>query len=168
MPEIVNAADTAETQAAVDSAANKEANTSAEYSSPKTFTEEELDQRIKARIDKQNAKHAEELAEISKRMKELEERSAAAESERDELQRKQELAEATAKVAQEFDVPAYMIHGETQEEIAKSAEAAAAFKKEILASVGTAPVIKDSGEQKTPPKSSAALFGEFMNSTFNK
>lgn len=161
-------ADTIEEKAAADTAANQEANTSAEYSTPRTFTEEELDQRIKARIDKQNAKHAEELAEISKRMRELEERSAAVESERDELKKKQELAEMSAAIAAEYDVPAYMLHGENQEELTKSAEAAAAYKKEIVSGIGTAPIIKDSGEPKKAPKSGAAIFGEFMNSTFNK
>lgn len=167
MPE-PNMADTIEEKAAADTAANQEANTSAEYSSPRTFTADEVDAKIKARIDKQNSKHAEEIAEISKRLKELEERSAAAESERDELKRKQELADMSAAIATEYDVPAYMLHGENQEELTKSAEAAAAYKKEILAGIGTAPIIKDSGEPKKAPKSGAAIFGEFMNSTFSK
>lgn len=163
MPEEIKAGDTAEITAA--DTADKEQNQPA-GGSDKTFTADEVDAKIKARIDKQNARHAEEIAEISKRLKELEERSAAAEAERDELQRKQELADEKAKLVTEYDVPAYMLHGENQEELTKSAEAAAAYRKEVLASVGTAPVIKDSGEAKKPPRSNAALFGEFMSNNF--
>ena len=67
-----NTADTVE-EAAADTAAHQSENQPAGDSLQKTFTEQEVDAKIKARIDKQNAKHAEELAAVSARVKELEE-----------------------------------------------------------------------------------------------
>lgn len=145
MPES-NMVDSIEETAAVDSAAKLEVNPSAEDSSPKTFTADEVDAKIKARIDKQNAKHADEVSELQKQLEELQAQKAEAESQAEALKKQQELAEATAVVATEYGIPAYMLHGENQEELTKSAEAAARFKKEILDSIGTAPIIKDSGE----------------------
>ena len=162
-----NTADTVE-EAAADTAAHQSENQPAGDSLQKTFTEQEVDAKIKARIDKQNAKHAEELAAVSARVKELEESAAKVEAERDTLKKQKEIAELTQRIATEKGVPANMLHGETEEELTKSAEAVAAYKESVLASVGTAPVITDSGEGKEPPRDSRAVFAEFMQQNFRK
>lgn len=160
-----NTADTVEASAA-DTAKQAE-NQPAGDSSPKTFTEQEVDAKIKARIDKQNAKHAQETEALNARVKELEEQSAQAQAERDALKHQSEIAQMAQTIAQETGVPAHLLHGETQEELTQSAEALATYKQELLASVGTAPVITDSGESKTPPKDNKAIFAQFMNDNFN-
>lgn len=158
-----NAADTV-VETVVDS--TQAENQPAGDSSPKTFTEQEVDAKIKARIDKQNAKHAEETAKLNARVEELEKQSAQAQAERDALKHQSEIAQMAQTLAQEKGVPANLLHGETQEELTQSAEALAAYKAEILASVGTAPVITDSGENKKPPKDAKAIFAQFMDDNF--
>lgn len=140
-------------QAAVDAAAQEQ------VAVPKTFTEAEVDAKIKQRIDKQNAKHAYEIEALQQQLKAMEERAVSAESSRDDLQRKSELAASREAIASELGVPASIIRGETIDEMREHAEA-------IKAAIPTAPVIIDSGEQKQPPNSSLAIFDKFMNENF--
>lgn len=141
MPENAEMVDSVNAQAQVDSEAAQEVNPSMEDSSPKTYTADELDAAIKKRIDKQNARHAEEMAELVKKVKELEERSAQAEAERAELQKKQDLASWTAQAAAEYGVPGDLLRGSNLEELMEHA-------KVIKAAIPSYPVLRESGEPK--------------------
>lgn len=152
--------DSVEENAAVDSVANVDQNPPAGGSDSKTFTADEVDAKIKARIDKQNAKHAEEMESLKKRLEELEQVNAQAEAERDALKHKQDLADWAEAAAREHGVPAPLLRGNSAEEFMEHAEA-------IKAALSVAPVVRDSGEQRTPPKSNKAIFNEFMNNAFN-
>lgn len=90
----------------------------------------------------------------------LEKRVQQAEQEAADLRRKQDIAAWAEAASKEHGVPASILRGETPEELMEHAAA-------IKASMEVAPVIRDSGEAKKPPKSSKAVFSEFMNSTFN-
>lgn len=161
MPENnATAVDSVEANAAVDSVANVDQNPPAGGSDSKTFTADEVDAKIKARIDKQNAKHAEEMESLKKRLEELEQVNAQAEAERDALKHKQDLAEWAEAAAREHGVPAPLLRGQTAEEFMEHAEA-------IKAALSVAPVVRDSGEQRNPPKSNKAIFNDFMNNAFN-
>lgn len=134
--------DSVNAQEAVDAATeNQEVNPSMEDSSPKTYTADEVDAKIKARIDKQNAKHAGEIAELQKQMKELEERAAQADAERAELQRRKDLSDWADAAAKAHGVPANILRGETAEEFMAHAEA-------IRAAIPSYPVVRDTGEPK--------------------
>jgi len=144
----------------VDAVDNKQENQPAGGSQAKTFTADEVDAKIKARIDKQNAKHAEEIASLNQRLAELEARAKDAETSRDELQHQQELSALTSQVAREYGLPAEILRGQSIDELREHAAA-------IKASISTAPVIRDSGASHEPPKTTKALFNKFMNENFN-
>lgn len=132
---------------------------SAEESSPKTFTADEVDARIKARIDKQNAKHALDMQELRQQIEELTRRSAEVESERDALKHKQDLTEWANDAADKYGVPASILRGNCAEDFMEHAKA-------IKASIAVVPDFRDSGEPKEPPKSGQAIFNEFMKNNF--
>lgn len=98
----------------------------------------------------------EKLAEFE----EYKQRAEQAEQEANDLRHKQELAEWAKAAADEYGVPASILRGNTADEFNEHA-------KEIKASMSVAPVVRDSGEPKNPPKSSKQVFNDFMNSTFN-
>lgn len=143
MPE--NAAemvDSINAQAAVDTAAeNVDVNPSMEDSSPKkTYTAEELDARIKARIDKQNAKHALDMQTLKEQVEALTKRAEEVESERDALKKEQERNSWLSEASKQTGVPADVLRGATQEEIMAHAQA--------IAAIYSHPVIPDSGAPK--------------------
>lgn len=110
----------------------------------RTYTSEEVDARIKARIDKQNAKHAREtdalhgeLAEKSAELEEANERLAKLEHER-------ELREWAKQASAETGVPASVIRGDTLDEMQEHAA-------QLKAAMPTYPVLpSDNGEPGTP------------------
>lgn len=102
MAEELQQADTAANQAEAN-AENRPAGGS------RTYTEAEVDARIKSRIDKQNARHAEELEGIRAKLAELEERSAKAEAERDALTKAAEIEKLKQDAAAENGIPAHLI-----------------------------------------------------------
>lgn len=134
--------DSVNAQAAVDSATetNVEVNPSMEDSSPKTYTEQELDARIKARIDKQNARHALDMQQLKQQVEELTKRAAEVESERDALRDQRERDEWLSAVSAETGVPATLIKGASHEEMMKHANDIKAYF--------AAPVVRDSGDHK--------------------
>lgn len=101
-----------------------------------------------------------EIAEKFSQFEEYQQRAEKAEQEANDLRHKQDLAEWAEAAAREHGVPAPILRGETAEEFMQHAAA-------IKASLTVAPVVRDSGEPKQPPKSSKAIFNDFMNSTFN-
>lgn len=101
-----------------------------------------------------------EMSEKFSQFEEYQQRAEKAEQEASSLRHKQDLAEWAKAAADAHGVPASILRGETAEEFMAHAEA-------IKASLTVAPVVRDSGEPKQPPKSSKAIFNEFMNSTFN-
>lgn len=125
----------------------------------KTFSADEVDAKIKQRIDKQNAKHAAELDEIQKELEEYKTRATKAESELAEFRHNSELESARSKIAAEFGLPSSIIKGESPEEMKEHAQ-------EIKAIIPSAPVIIDSGESKTPSYSSREIFSKFMQENF--
>lgn len=164
MPENVSAVDSVETLAEVDSkAVTASENPSMEDSSTsKTFTADELDAAIKRRIDKQNAKHAQELDALNAKIKELEDSAAKAEAERDELQRKSDAAKWTADAAEKFGVKASLLRGATKEEIFEHAE-------QLSNEYNGYPESKSTGKPANVSTAStkAAKFDEFMKSNFS-
>lgn len=150
MPENANAVDSAEVSAAVDSAAQQEQNQPAGGSAPKTFTAEEVDATVKARIDKQRAKHEVEMSELQKQLDELKQQSAKVEAERDELRHKQELASWAEQASAETGVPSNLLRGSTLEEITEHAKA-------IKAALPVYPVVTDGGEPKTPRQTKESI-----------
>lgn len=110
----------------------------------RTYTREEVDARIKARIDKQNAKHAEEtdalhgeLAEKSAELDKANERLA-------ELEHERKLREWAEQASAESGVPASVIRGDSLEEMQ-------AHAAQLKAAMPSYPVLPgDSGEPGTP------------------
>lgn len=111
----------------VDSAANQVESQPAGGS--RTYTQEEVDRTVKARIDKQNEKHRAELEKFSKAAKEAEARADAAEKEAAGLKadqaRNAEVAKAAAAAGVSADILGRM-SGDTVEEIAANAAILAA------------------------------------------
>lgn len=153
--------DSINAQAEVDSKATNGEIPSAEESSKtsKTYTESEVDAIIKARIDKQNARHALDRQELLNQVEELTRRSAEVESERDALKHKQDLTEWANDAADKYGVPASILRGNCAEDFMEHAKA-------IKASIAVVPDFRDSGEPKEPPKSGQAIFNEFMKNNF--
>lgn len=154
-----NVVDSTVGNAAVDSAAEQE-NHAAAGSSAKTFTEAEVDARIKARIDKQNEKHRNEVASIESRVAELEEQLSQERERIAEYERTASVNAWKAEASKQTGVPSEILRGSTEEEIKAHAEA-------IAAAIPAVPVVRDSGESRRPPKGNADLFADFMNRAFN-
>lgn len=143
--------DSINAQGAVDSATEKHEEIPSAEESPeisKTYTEAEVDARIKARIDKQRAKYDLDMQELRQQVEELTRRSAEVESERDALKAERERAAWLNAASAETGVDAGLLRGNTQDEILEHARAIrAAFN---------APVVRDFGERKdvSPTKES--------------
>ena len=102
-----------ETQAAPDSAPK----------GPKVWTDAEVDAYVKARIDKQAAKYAEQLAAKDQRITDLEASGKETAGRLAELEAKQQRAEWAEQVAKETGVPASILRGSTLEELQAHADA---------------------------------------------
>lgn len=132
---------------------------SAEEPREKSFTQAEVDTIVKGRIDKQNAKHAEEMAALNARITELETLNADVTKERDALAGEKALAELVAKVAKETGVDSSLLRGTTEEELTAHAEQLKSF----IESVSGYPDLHDKGEQvPANKKSNADVFGEIF------
>lgn len=131
-----------EEMAAVDSATEGQ-------SIERHFTQADVDAIVKRRIDKQNAKHAEEMAQLNAALDEAKSNAQSAAAERDALKASAQKSEWAAAAAKEYGVPSTILRGDTEEEIAKHAQ-------EIAAEIGknrAYPQFKDSGSsagQATP------------------
>lgn len=114
--------------------------------------------RAKENTERINALEKEMEDKLSK-FAEYQERAEKAEQEASSLRHKQDLADWASAAAAEHGVPASILRGESAEEFMQHAAA-------IKSSMNVAPVVRDSGEPKKPPKSSMSVFNDFMNSNF--
>lgn len=127
----------------------------------------EIDWKAKARMWEGRAKEnterinalEKEMAEKLSKFEEYQQRAEKAEQEAVSLRHKQDLAEWASAAAAEHGVPASILRGETAEEFMQHAAA-------IKSSMNVAPVVRDSGEPKKPPKSNMSVFNDFMNANF--
>lgn len=94
---------------------------SAEESQPK-WTDEKVDAYVKARIDKQNARHGEEMADAVDRAERAERELAAMTLERDRQ-----------AVALKYGIPVEQVHGNDAEEMERNAESLKQY-------IGTLPI----------------------------
>lgn len=110
----------------------------------RTYTREEMDARIKARIDKQNAKHAMETDALHGELAESNARLEEAQARLSELEHEREIREWAEQVSAETGVPASVIRGNTLEEMQ-------AHATQLKAAMPTYPVLpSDKGEPGTP------------------
>lgn len=134
-------------QAAVDAAAEPQQNQPAGGSAApreKLWTQSEVDAYVKARIDKQNAKHRTEDAEKDARIAELEETSKAASAEAEQLKAEKQLAEWADQVSRETGIPSAVIRGNSLEEMQQHAEA-------IKATMSLYPTVGDTNKPASKP-----------------
>lgn len=92
----------------------------------KTYSRDEMDRLVKKRIDKQNAKHRDEVAAVEAERTEAQERAQAAEARVAELEAAKARADAAAKVAAECGLApeqVALLAGETEEDLKAAAEA---------------------------------------------
>lgn len=148
---------------------NQETNTE-ETKEQKTFTQEEIDQIIGARLAKIRASYADyedlkakaakydQIEEESKsELQKMTERADALQVELDGLKRNAALRDLRDKVAKETGVPADLLSGETEEACQAQAKAIMNFAKP-----GTYPAVKDGGEARnTGKRSTRELFAEW-------
>ena len=141
--QVVDATD----QAAVDAAAEtKQQNQPAGgsgASGERLWTQSEVDAYVKARIDKQNAKHRTEDADKDARIAELEESSKAATAKAEALEHEKQLQEWANEVAAGTGIPAAVLRGDTLEEMQQHAEA-------IKANLSLYPTTGDNGAPLQP------------------
>lgn len=105
----------------------------------KTYTASEVDALIKARIDKQNAKHSQDKQAMEERIQELEKAAADAAKEREEMEARASVEKAKAAIAAETGVSASVLRGSTEEELRAHAAA-------VKAAYPVAPAFRDSGK----------------------
>ncbi len=108
------------------------------------LTKEQADALIKARIDKQNAKHAKETDALAKQLAEEQATKAELEEKVATFEHEKELSEWKAQASKETGVPAEVLKGETLEEI----QAHAAQIKEAMPMYPTLP--NDTGAANPP------------------
>lgn len=141
MPEETPGADALEVTQPVEPAANGE---SQPAGGSRTYTLEEVDARIKARIDKQNAKHAKETEELQDQLAEKSSKLEEANARLGELEHERELREWAEQAAEENGVPASLLRGDTLEEMQ-------AHAAQIKAAMPSYPVLpSDNGEPGIP------------------
>ena len=98
---------------------------------PKVWTESEVDAYVKARIDKQAGKYAEQLAAKDQRIADLEATATEAANRIAAYEAKQQQAEWAEQVARETGVPASILRGSSLEELQAHAEAIKAAGRSI-------------------------------------
>lgn len=140
----------------------------------RTFTQEELDSIIQARVSKERAKYSdyEALKEKASKFDEAEEasksdlqkateRAEALQKQLDDLNRATEIRNIRDKVAQETGVPASLLNADTEDACRALADGILAFNNNSTKPV--APKVKDGGEIQNIPKSSTRdLFADFV------
>ena len=125
---------------------------------PRTYTKEQLEAAIKARVDRQNGKHAEELAALQAQLAEAEGRAKAASEEAESMRAAKARADAVAEAAKAHGVDAdllAMMAGDTPERIEANAEALAAKMRAVPAY----PVTSDSAVLTAPAPSRESIAG---------
>lgn len=133
---------------------NQEVNATEETKEQKTFTQEEIDQIIGARLAKIRATYSDyedlkakaakfdEIEEASKtELQKMTERADALQAELDGMKKARDLRDLRDKVAKETGVPANLLSGETEEACLEQAKAIMEFAKP-----GAYPSVKDAGE----------------------
>lgn len=152
MPNEIEAVDSAESKAEVESKAATEANPSAEDSSPKTFTLEEVDAVIKKRIDKQNAKHKSETDEMGQRISDLEKLLEEKTNEAEQLRAATERTEWAKSVHEKHkNVPEDVLTNEFVScKSIEDMESFAVFLSEKFSVSVFAPNVRDTGDPKSP------------------
>lgn len=118
----------------------------------RTYTAEENDRIVKARIDKQRQKYDARIAEIEAERTEALERASKAEERAAALEHERELAEWAKQAAAEAGVPAGIVKGSTLEEMQEHAKA-------IKAAMPGYPVIaSDAGPVATPATTKEEIY----------
>lgn len=133
---------------------NQEVNATEETKEQKTFTQEEIDQIIGARLAKIRATYSDyedlkakaakfdEIEEASKtELQKMTERADALQAELEGMKKARDLRDLRDKVAKETGVPANLLSGETEEACQEQAKAIMEFAKP-----GAYPSVKDAGE----------------------
>lgn len=125
---------------------------------PRTYTKEQLEAAIKARVDRQNGRHAEELAALQAQLAEAEGRAKAASEEAESMRAAKARADAVAEAAKAHGVDAEllaMMAGDEPERIEANAEALAAKMRAVPAY----PVTSDSAVLSAPAPSRESIAG---------
>lgn len=124
----------------------------------RTFGQDEVDAIVKRRIDKQAARHAEEIEGLRSQLAEAEERAKAASTEAESMRAAKARADAVAEAAKAHGVDAEllaMMAGDTAEAIGANAEALAAKMRAVPAY----PVTSDSAVLAAPAPSRESIAG---------
>ena len=111
------------------------------------FTQADIDKIVKQRLERERAKHSEDLATAESKRQEAEEALQTAKQERDALQAEKSRREMVEKVAGEVKLPyaaVSMLQGATAEELKANAEA-------LRASMPMYPVTNDNGTVQPSP-----------------
>lgn len=116
MPNQNQVDDTTQVEPPVDSGADSKQNPPA-GGSDDLLTKEQVDVLIKARIDKQNAKHSKETDALTQQLAAEQADKAELEEELAALKHDKELSEWKAQASKETGVPAEVLKGDTLEEI---------------------------------------------------
>ena len=153
------AVDAAKVQQTADAAGNNAQSLPAGGS--RTFTEQELDQRIKARIDKQNAKHAAEMEGIRSELEQLRAEKAKSDGLVEELRKRADRDALVAKVTAATGIDAGALAGDTEEELMAAAE-------RVRASVQQRGMVSNTGASASGnPRGPKDEFASFMAQNFN-
>lgn len=129
---------------------------------PRTFTKDEVDAIVRRRVDRQNARHNEEVEALTKRVGELEAEAKEAAEERARAEHEREVDGWKAEAAKETGVPADLLRGSTIEEVMEHAQA-------IKAAMGRVPRFPDSGHPAGASANDArSSFDAFMKTNFGK
>ena len=129
--------------------------TEEEHSEPK-WTDDKVDAYVKARIDKQRAKHDAEVASLKAEYDELKAASEKQAGELESMRSERQLSEWTRQVSAETGVPAEVLRGNTLEEL-----------KEHAASIRSAynihPSANEGSGMPSGKPSNAAILGDFIS-----
>ena len=144
----------------------------------KTFTQAELDQIIRERLQREQAKYADydsmkekaqkyDAAEEASKseLQKAAEKAAALQAELDGLKKAAAIRTVRDKVAQETGVPASLLTADTEEGCSEQAKAILSF-----AQPGTYPNVQDGGETRKPTQkqTTAEKFASWFDSEFGK
>ncbi len=126
----------------------------AQDSTPKTFTQEQLDSMIEARLKREREKYSDyedlkakaqkydEQADSRTELEKVTEQVSSLKAELDAKNKAEEIRNVREKVAKEKNVPASLLTAETEEDCATQADAILAFARPA----GSYPTVKDGGE----------------------
>ena len=143
----------------------------------RTFTQEELDEIVKARIAKERAKYTDyddlkakaskfdEIEEANKtELEKATEKAAALQKQIDEMTKAEEIRAVRDKVSKETGVPAHLLTADTEDECTAQAKGILSFARPT----GDYPTVKDGGEvQKIQHKNETEQFEEWFKASIN-